>query len=155
MKHFITVKKLSISLVVIIVVLCVGYFGLRLAHINPVKWLTRTPKPVKTVTSLIELNERTVNLLDTANAHYLKFTVAIEMTGPSEGQKLADENKIRFNDCIIDVTTRYSYFSLLSEQAKLNLKDELQSAFNNAIHVNGENADWKVTDVLFTDFVME
>jgi flagellar FliL protein len=98
-----------------------------------------------------KLQEFVVNLADVSEPHYLKVNITLEMEGKppkgEEGGSNPEEAKVR--DTIIMVLSRKTYFSLISEKGKMQLKNELKTALNSVLH------EGKVANIYFTDFAMQ
>jgi flagellar basal body-associated protein FliL len=99
----------------------------------------------------VALEERTVNLADYPNSHYLRTTVVAEVAGEGEMEELMKERMPRFMDRLIDVLSREHYNDLLYPPGKKALKEKLRHAFEEEVADKG----LKVKGVLFTEFVME
>ncbi len=99
----------------------------------------------------VALEERTVNLADYPNSHYLRTVVVAEIAGSGKVEDMAKERFARLMDRLIDVLSREHYNDLLYPPGKKQLKEKLRSAFEEEVTDKG----LKVKNVLFTEFVME
>ena len=106
-------------------------------------------------THRIALEERTLNLSDAEEPHFLKIVPVLEVVGGSDAEeevKEADkELAAPLMDALIDVVSRSSYNDLLTADGKKKLKTDLIAAFNRRLERHG----MIVREVLFADFVME
>jgi flagellar basal body-associated protein FliL len=100
---------------------------------------------------VLSLDERTVNLADTQDPHFLRITIALELEGKGELEKAAEEFKPKLLDCLISIASKHTFNSLISTEGKEKLKKELHEGYTEKMKDTG----WNVREVLFTDFVME
>lgn len=117
---------------------------------------------VELPTESYQLDERTVNLADTAETRYLRLTLAIEYTtdpnvkhkgGGEEGKGgPLDEKKALLFDRMIGVISKHTFKQLISVEGKAKLKEELCTAFNDEVL---KGTGFTAKEVLYTDFVME
>lgn len=105
-------------------------------------------KAPKVPPQLVELEEKTVNLVD---SHYLKAAVSLELVGEGKAEEFMKEHKPVLLDCMLDIMSRQSYSQLLKPDGRKKLKAVLVEGLNKRLEESG----WEVEDVLFTDFVME
>jgi flagellar basal body-associated protein FliL len=108
-------------------------------------------------THRIALEERTLNLADTEEAHFLKIVPILEVVGGEEGggEEAAKEAEKELSaplmDALIEVVGRSSYTTLLTPDGKKKLKADLVAAFDKRL----KPLKMSVHEVLFADFVME
>ena len=103
----------------------------------------------RTKLELLELPEFVVNLQDKLRSHYLKTTVVLEISGG--GSEKLKELTPYLRDAVITTLSRQEYELLLTERGKSELKRELLVC----IQKLADKADAKVSNVLFTSFVMD
>lgn len=111
--------------------------------------VVKKPKPI---TSPLEFDEFLVNLADTAEPHYLKCTLVLEMTKsskPSQGEEKGDPDTARIRDAIISTMGRRRFSELLAPEGKEQLKASIIRDVNKAL---GEE---RVYEVYFTAFAMQ
>ena len=141
-----------ITILVMLVGLGIGAGGMyameRVRHAGPA-----APKPVaeELPTVPFALEERTVNLADYPNSHYLRTVVVVEIAGAGKVEELAKDRLPRLMDRMLDVLSREHYNDLLYPPGKKQLKEKLSAAFDEEVADKG----LKVKRVLFTEFVME
>jgi flagellar basal body-associated protein FliL len=99
-------------------------------------------------TRRFQLEERTLNLADEDESHYLKIALVLQLAGP-EPRKDAPDPMPLLMDALIDQAGRSTYVQLLTPEGKQDLKKRLAEAFGERL------APAQVRDVLFLDFVME
>jgi flagellar basal body-associated protein FliL len=102
-------------------------------------------------THMLSLEERTINLADKGESHYLKLSLALEMMGKGSIEEFAEEKKPLLMDRMISVVSSYRYETLLVAEGKEKLKKDMVEALNKDLEKHG----WTVKEVLFSDFVME
>lgn len=107
--------------------------------------------PAAEVTRTIVLEERTLNLSDAEDSHFLKIAPVLEVVSETELSKDAAELQPVLMDTLIDVVSRSTYAGLLTADGKQDLKKQLATAFGERLAGRGV----KVREVLFLDFVME
>lgn len=106
------------------------------------------PEPDKT--HLLALEDISVNLADDDRPHYLTVSVSFMLVGPDPEQAAA-ERDAQIRDAVIMTLTRHTYESLLVEEGKQALKEDLAAAVSEAV----ASEKVELTDVLFTTFIME
>lgn len=117
---------------------------------NPMKAVaidTKRDEP----TQNLPLDERTVNLADRPDAHFLRLTSVLVVSGDGDIDKASKDLTPQLMDKLIEVLSKEHYEVLLTPEGKESLKKKLTEGFNDALKDKG----WTVHDVLFTDFVME
>ena len=106
-------------------------------------------------TAQLALADLVVNLADPDRSRYLTVSVTLVITGaPGEGGKPEDvllEKDAQIRDAVLMVMSRHKYRDLLPAEGKEALKGELATAVSGALEEEG----LRVTEVLFTAFVME
>lgn len=113
------------------------------------KTVAEKPKPV---TAPVEFDEFLVNLSDTAESHYLKCTLVLEMTKstkPAQGEEKGDPDTARIRDAIISTMGKRHFSELLAPEGKDQLKASIIRDVNKAL---GEE---RVYEVYFTAFAMQ
>ena len=106
----------------------------------------------KLPTTIVVLEERTVNLADRDTARFVRLTVALEIQGKDDVEKQAEEKKPKLFDRLIEITGRQTFKNLLTPEGKAQLKKQLVVGFTQVLQ---EDTSWSVTNVLFTDIIME
>ena len=106
----------------------------------------------KLPTTIILLDERTINLADLNPPRFVRLTVALEIRGKGDIEKQAEEKKPKLLDRLIEITGRQTFKNLLTPEGKVQLKKQLIVGFTQVLQ---EDASWSVADVLFTDIIME
>lgn len=115
---------------------------------------------VQVATHVMVLDPLLVNLADTGSGGYLKVSLTLRLTdaadkrgGKAKTAKNADDKDgeavATVRDTALSVLGRQTADSLLAADGKDRLKAELKAALAN------HNADLKVTDVFFTDFLVQ
>ncbi|MHB0938742.1 MAG: flagellar basal body-associated FliL family protein [Armatimonadota bacterium] len=102
-------------------------------------------------TTIITLDERTINLADLNTPHYVRLTVAVEVAAEGHVEEEAEEVKPKLLDCMIDIVGKQMFKNLLTPEGKASLKKHLAEGFTEVL----EEKKWEVKSVLFTDIVME
>ena len=137
------------SRIVIIILLVLAIGGSAIA-------IMRTYRPaqapvVEAKTQSLKLDELTVNLADTREAHYLKAIIDLHITGAKPMDSFMTEWHSVVVDGTIEILSSHTYASLLSFEGKRALKRELRDYLSQRLKDSG----WEVKDILFTEFVME
>jgi flagellar FliL protein len=158
------VVPLLIAVVVGIVIATLGVGGLiyYLAHIGRLPTLGGAAQKAEAVapaaTHAMELEPLLVNLADAGGSSYLRMSLTLRVADAPEkkannekkkDEKGTDESVAAVRDTVLTVLGRQTADSLLAADGKARLKTELKSAL--AEH----NADLKVIDVFFTDFLVQ
>jgi flagellar FliL protein len=108
---------------------------------------------VKKVTEpgLLTLEPFTVNLADKGGSRFLRLSVRLVISSPEEAEK-AQKNKVvveRIRSSILELLTQQTAEPLVTPEGKAALKEAIIE------HVKTVLEDTKVTDVLFSDFVVQ
>jgi flagellar protein FliL len=158
------IAPLLIAVVVGIVIATLGVGGLvyYLAHTGRLPTLGGAAQKAEAVAPLathaMELEPLLVNLADAGGSSYLRLSLTLRVTDAPEkkagnekkkDEKGADESVAAVRDTVLTVLGRQTAEGLLAADGKERLKTELKSAL--AEH----NADLKVKDVFFTDFLVQ
>ena len=110
------------------------------------------PAPAaETERATVELEEFTVNLADSDRPHYVKVTVALEVTDDKTAKEIEEKLLARARDAIIMALSRQYFADLNTAAGKQTLKRQLAAAVNEAM----PPGTGKVTDILFTSLVMQ
>lgn len=98
-----------------------------------------------------KLQEFVVNLADVSEPHFLKVNITLEMEGkPPKGEEdSGNPEEAKARDAIIMALSTKTYASLISDQGKMRLKEELKSVLNSVLKES------KVANIYFTDFAMQ
>jgi flagellar FliL protein len=100
---------------------------------------------------LITLEPFTVNLADPGGSRFLRLSVRLVVDSPQAGEKAQKNNVLlaRIRSTILELLAQQKADSLITPEGKTELKAAI------AEHVKEILEDAKVTDVLFTDFVVQ
>src|SRR6267154_1636714 len=156
---------IAVVVVVVIATLVVGGVVYYLAHTGRLPMqggaLQRTEAVAPTTTRAMVLEPLLVNLADAGGSSYLRvaLTLRIADVADKKGAKASDEKSkndkgaedavAAVRDTVLTVLGRQTADGLLAADGKEHLKTELKAAL--AEH----NADLKVKDVFFTDFLVQ
>jgi len=135
---------------VLIIVVLLAVFAGAVVTVRAFMPATPPPKKVEVVRS-VKLDEQTVNLADTREAHYLKTTVDLRVSGTEPIETFTQQWNSVVLDGIIEILSARNYNSLLSLEGKRSLKQELRDYLNARLKDSG----WSIKDIYFTEFVME
>jgi flagellar protein FliL len=136
-----------------VLVLCLGIGGFAIFKLK--KSGGGKGKPAKVELKQWKLDEFLVNLVDRDENRYLKVNLVLEIKGDppaaegGEGGSGGNPEEIKARDAIITVLTKKSYRSLISEDGKTALKEELKQALNTSLD------GLKVENIYFTSFAMQ
>lgn len=138
-------------IVAVVIVLCLGLGGFAIVKM---KKPGGHGKAAKADLKQWKLDEFLVNLADRDENRYLKVNIVLEVAGEvpaagGEGEGGASAEDIKARDAIITVLTKKTYRSLISEDGKSALKDELKRS------LNGSLDGLKVENIYFTSFAMQ
>ena len=154
----------AVAVGVVIATLGVGGVVYYLAHAGRLSMQAGTPQKTEAIgsgtTHAMVLEPLLVNLADAGGNSYLRVSLALRVpdvadkkgTKPS-GEKSKDEkgteDAVAVRDTVLTVLGRQTADGLLAADGKEHLKAELKSALAE------RNADLKVKDVFFTDFLVQ
>ncbi len=154
---------LAVVVGVVIATLGVGGVVYYLAHTGrlPMQWVPQKIEAVAPITThAMVLEPLLVNLADAGGSSYLRVALTLRVVDVADGQnakakdkktkdKVGDEAEAAVRDTVLTVLGRQTADGLLATDGKGHLKAELKSAL--AEH----NAELKVIDVFFTDFLVQ
>jgi flagellar FliL protein len=143
--------KKSLLIIIILVVLLGGGGAFFLVSTMGKGKKKEAPK-VPPVT--VKMDEFIANLADKSEPHYIKLSLALEVEGEGGEEQVAEEIKEltpSIRDSAMMILSQQKYHDLLSEEGKTALKEQLQEAFQEIL----EEKDLKVTNILFTDLVLD
>jgi flagellar FliL protein len=160
------VKASGISLMLTIVVglvitcLVVGGVVYYLAHTGRLPMhggAAKKPEaPLPITTHAMVLDPLLVNLTDAGGSAYLKVALTLRIADAADKkdakpkeEKTADDAVAGVRDTVLTVLGRQTAEGLLAADGKEHLKAELKAALTE------HNVDLKVTDVFFTDFLVQ
>jgi flagellar FliL protein len=100
---------------------------------------------------LVTLEPFTVNLADKGGSRFLRLSVRLVVESPEAGEKTQKNNVLlaRVRSSILELLAQQTADTLVTPEGKAELKTAI------AEHVKEVLEDTKVTDVLFTDFVVQ
>ena len=100
---------------------------------------------------LITLEPFTVNLADPGGSRFLRLSVRLVVDSPKAGEEAQKNNVLlaRIRSSILELLAQQKADSLITPEGKSELKAAI------AEHVKEILEEAKVTDVLFTDFVVQ
>jgi flagellar protein FliL len=155
---------LAVAAGVVVVVLGIGaslYYFVRSGRL-PVQWnVAKTQSSLTVTTHVMALEPLLVNLADAGGNSYLRVSLTLRVADsvdqkdgkPKEGKAKEDksggESVAAVRDTALDVLGRQTADGLLAADGKERLKAELKAA------LTGHNSDLNVTDVYFTDFLVQ
>ena len=148
----------KILLIVVMVVVLAGGGGAFFLISSSGK--TKKPKAPEVHHETVQLEEFIANLADNTARHYIKLSLAIEVESSGEGggghgggaaEEAIKEANPYIRDGVLAILSKQHYVTLLTEEGKANLKAELKEAIQQAL----EKHDIKVSDILFTDIVLD
>ncbi|MEP7305655.1 MAG: flagellar basal body-associated FliL family protein [Acidobacteriota bacterium] len=104
-----------------------------------------------TESGLITLEPFTVNLADPGGSRFLRLSVRLVVESPEEGEKAQKNNVLlaRIRSSVLELLAQQTADKLITPEGKAELKTAI------ADHVKEVLEHTKVTDVLFTDFVVQ
>jgi flagellar FliL protein len=156
---------IAVVLGVVIAVLGVGGVVYYLAHTGRLPMQGRTPQKMEVdtpvTTHAMVLEPLLVNLADAGGSSYLRIALILRVADiadkkgakakneKSKDEKAGDEDEAAVRDTVLTVLGQQTTDGLLAADGKAHLKAELKKAL--AEH----NADLKVMDVFFTDFLVQ
>ncbi len=108
----------------------------------------KPPPPEETYTC--EINDLTVNLADQDRAHFLSASIGLIIAGPHP-EEAVEESHAHICDAVVMVITQHTYKDLLTPEGKQVLKDDINTAVTAVL----PDQHHRVTDVLFTTFLMD
>jgi flagellar FliL protein len=151
---------ISVAAGVVIATLGVGGGVYYLAHTGrlPMQGVAaqKTEAIALGTTHAMALEPLLVNLADASGSSYLRVALTLRVADvvekkgvKTEGEKATDDSVAAVRDTVLTVLGRQTADGLLAADGKERLKTELKAAL--AEH----NADLKVKDVFFTDFLVQ
>jgi flagellar FliL protein len=151
---------ISVAAGVVIATLGVGGGVYYLAHTGrlPMQGVAaqKTEAIAMGTTHAMALEPLLVNLADASGSSYLRVALTLRVADvvekkgvKTEGEKATDDSVAAVRDTVLTVLGRQTADGLLAADGKERLKTELKAAL--AEH----NADLKVKDVFFTDFLVQ
>jgi flagellar FliL protein len=156
---------IAVVLGVVIAVLGVGGVVYYLAHTGRLPMQGRTPQKIEVdtpvTTHAMVLEPLLVNLADAGGSSYLRIALTLRVADiadkkdakakdeKSKNEKAGDEDGAAVRDTVLTVLGQQTADGLLAADGKARLKAELKKAL--AEH----NANLKVMDVFFTDFLVQ
>jgi flagellar FliL protein len=108
-------------------------------------------KVVVTDPGMVSLEPFTVNLADPGGSKFLRISIRLVVGSPAEAEKVQKNSVllVRVRSAILELLAQQTADSLVTPEGKTALKTAI------AEHVKTVLADTKVTDVLFSDFVVQ
>ena len=100
------------------------------------------------VKSMVSMAEIVVNLSGSAEQHYLKTTMVLEVLGKN-GKSETDESMPKIRDAVIAALSACYFDDLLTAQGKNALKEAVKKRINGCLHES------KVSNIYFSDFAMQ
>jgi len=147
----------KILLIIIIVVVLLGGGGAFFLISSSGK--SKKPKAAEVHHETVQLEEFIANLADKSPSHYVKLSLAVEVESSGEGgghgggaaEETMKEATPYIRDGVLSILSKQHYAELLSEEGKEALREELKESIQEAL----EEHEIKVSNILFTDIVLD
>lgn len=108
-------------------------------------------KEVKATRGLVKFEPFVVNLADGAGTRFLRTTLQLVIE-PSEGAAEVSENPVQMlelRSAVLELLAQQSAAALVTPEGKAAMKAAIISRAQEAL------GDWKIADVLFSEFVVQ
>lgn len=108
-------------------------------------------KEVKATRGLVKFDPFVVNLADGAGSRFLRTTLQLVIE-PSEGAAEISENPVQMlelRSAVLELLAQQSAAALVTPEGKAAMKAAIISRAQEAL------GDWKIADVLFSEFVVQ
>ncbi len=108
-------------------------------------------KPVPPKTGIIAMDPFVVNLADEGGTRFLRLTASLVVEGEESAKEISEDAvvKARIRSAILERLTQETAEHLVTPEGKAELKKVIAEQAAHAAH------DVKVTDVLFSEFVVQ